>query len=294
MRIRAAAALLLALAGAARAEVVERVLGPLTLEGRALAMEGPHAKTEFRFERPGFVTAFSASVLDASGAARDHDGLHCHSSFSDPAGVGPARTRFMPQGLIAEDARIVLNEGLGEVRFPDGFGVPVSTGKSYALEAMLEDEDGDQNGVYTVRYRVEVAPSTAPLKALTGLMVLIRRGEPGQHACDNAVWPVPPGRHAFEKPFRMPYDARIHLVATHAHRHLAELSILDVATGKALYRSTAQPGPRGYPRQVPVYSSAEGIPVKKGGRYLFRIVYDNPTKASSLGAGGMRLYVRPS
>jgi hypothetical protein len=288
--MRLAAALLLALAGAARAEVIERRLGPFELKGRTGLMAGPEAVVEQRFEKPGYITAFSASLKDKDLRSRDHEGLHCHSSLDS----GQLSQRFARQGLRAEESRLVLNEGLGELRFPEGFGLPVAAGRAYALQGMLEDDDGTRSGSYTVDYRIELAPAEPRLKALTGLLVLIRStAEAAAHAhCDSSVWSVPPGRHSYEKPFTMPYGARVHLIAAHLHRYVRALEIVEAATGKPAYRAEVALNAQGYPLEVPVYSSAEGLPLRKGARYLFRVVYDNPTAADSPGAGALRLYLR--
>jgi hypothetical protein len=287
-----AAAALLALSAAARAETIEKTLGPFVLKGKAPVMAGPEAATEVRFAHAGFVTGFSARILDSRFKPRDHEGLHCHSALTANDSAR-SRQRYKGSGLVAESARFVLNEGLGDIRLPDGFGVPVDSVTAYSLNGMLEDDEGLLGGIYTVKYRVEEAPADPPLKALTGLMLLVRRDAPASaHLCDTSVWPVPPGLHEYDQPFTMPYTARVHLIAAHLHRFVREISIRDEASGETVYKAAVELNATGYPQSVPVYSSAEGLPLRGGSRYTFRVVYDNPTSSDSVGAGALRLYVR--
>jgi hypothetical protein len=297
MRARrlAAAVSALLLARAARAETVVRTIGPLKLEGRSKAMEGPQADQSFRFPHSGFVTAHSVRILDAAGGVHTDDGIHCHSIFfrdddrGDSSGAGGLRER----GLLSEPSRLGLSENQNEIAFPAGFGVFVDTASSYDIGGQLVDVDGTRNGTYTMEYRFELAPASPPLKALTGYLVKMQSAMDAEgHACGpNNTFFVPPGRHSYQKEFSFPRAVRLHYVSTHVHRHAVLIELVDAASGKALVSAPVRFAPDGSLTDSPVYSSAEGLVLKKDAKYLFRLTYDNPLAEPIDAMGNMRLFV---
>ncbi|MFI5363800.1 MAG: hypothetical protein ACHQ49_17705 [Elusimicrobiota bacterium] len=292
----AAAVLTVALSASARGETITSVLGPVELKGVHTAMDGPSAAVIKKFDRPGWITAFSVHLLDAEKRSADHDGVHCHSILDSKSEPDEARMRYRSLGLSVENPHLLLSEGQTGIRFPDGFGVAVDTVSTYDLGGMLQNEDGSKEGAYTFEYKLEFADArtTPPLKPLTVLVVKIRDGSaPGAPHCGSVVWDVPPGRHSYEKSFEMPYASRVRYISTHVHRYIEKIELLDERTGKDLYQTRIALDDRGYPKETPSYSSAEGLPLEAGGRYVFKLTYDNRLDHPVAAMGMMLLYESP-
>jgi hypothetical protein len=291
----AALALGLALAAGAGAETLTRTIGPVVLEGPSSPFEGPEASATLRFERPGYVTALSVEVLDDAGRSHDHEGLNCHSLF-DSAGLEPrdASGAGARSGVTAEPDRFGLSDNQTRISFPAGFGVKVGPESPYRLSGQLQNPGGRHDGRYSLKYSFELAPAGEKLRELTGLLVKIKRGEGADaspHDCGPmSLWMVPPGRHEYHRAFKMPYDARLHYVSTHVHARAVEVSMLD-SRGRALLSAPVRHNAAGELDLTPVYSSAEGLALRKGESYTFSLVYDNPGPGPVDAMGNLRLWV---
>ncbi len=279
---------------AAAGETVTRTVGPLELEGRTEAMNGPQASDSFRFERAGFITAHSVDIRDATGASRLADGLHCHSVFRRESSDDSVPVRPGDRSLLSEPVRLATSDNQSEIRFPAGFGVYVDSAAAYAVSGMLVDAEGSHAGAYTMTYRFELAPAEPPLKRLRGLLVkMLKPVDERGHECGHGLsWDVPPGRHVYEKAFVMPETARVHYISSHVHAHAREVSLVEAKGGKVLHRAPIRLGGRGQPLDSPLYSNADGLVLRKGERYVFRLAYDNPGAKPIDAMGNLRLYVR--
>jgi hypothetical protein len=294
-RFLAAAAACLLAVGALRAETRREVLGPIILKGRHAAMEGPHVTQTPRFRRSGWLTAYAVHVLDASGLRRDHDGIFCHAVLADVGRDDSEKKSVSPANAVFSEAvHLLASEGQNEIRFPQGFGIPVHVGETFAFEAMLQSDDESNDGAY--RFEVETETLDAgdgpALQSLSDFMVRIQ-DPAGGHSCGGQPgFSAPPGLHAFETRFKAPSDARIHYMTTHLHRYAKEILLQDAATGEELYRSKVKAGPSGHPVELPFYSSTTGLPLARGREYIFRAWYQNPTSKPVMGMANLRLYFR--
>ncbi|MFI5349403.1 MAG: hypothetical protein ACHQ2Z_07660 [Elusimicrobiota bacterium] len=290
---RIATILTAAFCASARGETITRAVGPLELKGVQTAMSGPSANITQKFDRPGWITAFSVRVMDANKNPAEHEGVHCHSVLDNLSEPIEDRTRYRSLGLSVENPHLLLAEGQTEIRFPEGFGVAVDSVTSYDLGSMLQNEDGTKDGSYSFEYKLEFtgAGEKPPLKPLTVFVVKIRDGAgPGDPHCGSPVWDAPPGRHVFEKAFEMPCAAQVRVISTHVHRYIRTIELLEEKTGKTVYQTPVELDARGYPKEIPTYSSAGGLPLEAGRRYVFRLTYDNPLKHPIAAMGMMLLY----
>lgn len=294
MRAWPRSALLLACAlGAAGASAgtTTEVSPKVLMKGRQKQMVGPESVTEHQFHKAGWITAFSAHVVDAKGARRDGDDVFCHTALSVPQDLEHLH-RYHQSGVLAESIHAALGDGQNEIRFPEGYGIPVSSGGAYELESVLHSDDESHDGEYRFETSLTTvdADSGKKLKDLSDLVVAVNGA--GTYMChDTAAFDVPPGRHTYEKEFTMPVDASVHYILMHAHRYAREAVVLDKETGKELYRGQVALKENGYPSALPFYSSAEGFRMRKGRKYLFRLVEDNPSKQAIDGMAVMRLYI---
>jgi hypothetical protein len=281
----------LLLASAAAGETVVRELGPLKLEGPTKPMEGPQADGAVHFDHAGYITAHRVDILDAAGRSRVRDGLHCHSIFHREGGDDSVALPGAAY-LRSEPVRLGTSDNQAEILFPAGFGVYVDSSTPYGVSGMLTDPEGAHGGEYRMRYTFELAPADPPLKRLRGLLVKIPgHAMPDGKECGHAgEWMVPSGRHVYETAFTMPETARVHYMSAHVHAHARELALVD-PRGRVLHRAPVVLGERGQPVDSPLYSSAEGLLLRKGARYVFRVVYENPGAAPIDAMANLRLFV---
>jgi hypothetical protein len=283
-----ALASLLLLASAARAETVHLRMGPVELKGVIGPMDGPVADRDVVFDKPGWVSAVSFRALKADGQPAD-PAVFCHGILLDPReGDG----RYVAEGNYNFE-RIHLTSYIGknELRLPDGFGVEVDSGTPYRLEAMLRSPGVPRDGSYLLDVSYEFTPrgAAAPLRTLEMLRVAVAGDINRGHGIGE--FHVGPGRLEREAAFTVPRDYVVHVIDFHVHRFVETIALVDASDGRVLYSGKVLKRADGWPELQPVYSSREGIPLKKTGRYLFRIDYDNRTQETDLSMAAMRLFV---
>jgi hypothetical protein len=285
-RLAAAALLFVALGVPARAETTTDVSPPLALKGVQKQMQGPTTSADRVFHKAGWITAFSVHVVDGKGRDRDHDHVFCHTAVE-----GTVNADY-PDNVRLEGLHLTLGDGQNEIRFPEGFGIPVESSTSYRVVSMLHSDDPAMDGVFSFATRMETADAGngAALKALSDVEVSVK-GDGGRDCHGIPALEILPGRHSFEKEFVMPLSGRVHYIQTHMHRYAEEVALEDRATGKILYRGVVKQDPAHYPEELPRYSSVEGFPIEKGRRYVVRLTSFNPTDETDEGMALMRIYV---
>lgn len=96
----------------------------------------------------------------------------------------------------------------------------------------------------------------------------------------TAHWIVPPGeelnRTNVTRFLNLPYDTKVHYIATHLHPYAESLTLNDLTTGKQVYQSTVRNSKdRIGIDEVDVYSSLEGIPLFEDHEYELVSKYNN-------------------
>jgi hypothetical protein len=109
-------------------------------------------------------------------------------------------------------------------------------------------------------------------------------------------WVVKPGRQTnssyVTKLMEVPFDTTLHYVAVHVHPFCESLELRDLTTGETLFKSRITNRPSGVGVDaVEVFSSTEGVPIRKGHEYEMVSVYDNPTGADQDAMATFFLYV---
>jgi hypothetical protein len=112
----------------------------------------------------------------------------------------------------------------------------------------------------------------------------------------SSHWVVPPGREVnrtrVTEILGIPYDTSVHYIAVHLHPFAESLELVDLTTGKSVFRSRVTPveGEIGIAR-VEYFSSEEGIPVFAGHEYELVSVYDNTSPEPQDSMAVMLLYL---
>jgi hypothetical protein len=275
--LRAAlAALALALSGPrAAAEHVEQVVDhPVRLTGLHLPMTGPAVNYKFHFARPGWVRSLRVDVTDEKGASASGRGILCHTVLRS-AEQGPG-VELPAYGLSETPISLSTDENGAAIELPDGFGLRVDTSTEYHFQGRLQSSDVKNDGLYTFKIAYDFVPEgeSAPLKTLKSFRVLLDRQK---DPLPDGQWPLTPGRHSFSYGFGSPDDLDVHLLSFHFHQYATAVELIDAKSGKVLYHGDATPRPDGFSSR-PFYSSAEGFPLTKDARYIFRGFFDNTSQ----------------
>ena len=109
-------------------------------------------------------------------------------------------------------------------------------------------------------------------------------------------WVVKPGRQTnssyVTKLMEVPFDTTLHYVAVHVHPFCESLELRDLTSGETLFKSRITNPPSGIGVEaVEVFSSVQGVPIRKGHEYELVSVYVNPTDVEQDAMATFFLYV---
>lgn len=104
------------------------------------SMMGPSARAIVRLGKPGppellWITGYRTRITRPDGSEAGSAEFMCHSNL----GIAnlPARRRILASSALATPRIFTLSQGQMEVRFPDGFGIPVVSGAPLTLDTMV-------------------------------------------------------------------------------------------------------------------------------------------------------------
>jgi len=284
---------------------------PLAIDQIYHSMAGPFDRQPVDFSVLDWVTGYRTEVVDATTRARIGDEFFCHSQLQMVNG-----TRLM-----------VTATGSEEIRFPEGFGMPLSqvigavgpeqrslTLLGMVLNNHIPDIDRSARVRATVEYWRNIDDGR-PRKKLykTGLTMEVEDLEvyhppAGQPVNDDvsthcvlvgeapAHWMVPPGRQVTRKRYRnfLAIDGTVHYAVVHVHNHARYLRLIDVTTDTVLWQTDVEYEPeRVQISKIPVYDSAEGFPIFKSHEYEIEALYENTTDHAVDAMAQIDLYWHP-
>ena len=284
---------------------------PLAIDQIYTSMAGPHDRQPVDFSVLDWVTAYRTEVVDATTGSKMGDEFFCHSQLQMENG-----TRLM-----------VTATGSEEIRFPEGFGMPMSqvvgaggpaqnslTLLGMVLNNHVPDIDRSARVRATVEYWQHMDEGR-PRKKLykTGLTMEVEDLEAyhppaGQPANDDvsthcvlvgkapAHWMVPPGRQVTRKRYRnfLAIDGTVHYAVVHVHNHARYVRLLDATTDTILWQTDVEYEPeRVQIAKIPVYESAEGFPIFKNHEYEIEALYENTTDQPVDAMAQIDLYWHP-
>jgi cyclophilin family peptidyl-prolyl cis-trans isomerase len=264
----------------AQEKTLEVLSDVYTIDKKYRSMKGPQSSMPVKFEAGPrellWITGYSADVVTETG---DGDGLieyMCHSNFDIDAS---AHARLW-QGRYAVNPRLfTISQGQTDIRFPDGFGIPVTSDESFSLTTQVLNLNYDSCDL-KVRHRTRIryvrdADLTIAMKplyqtAVYGLKLL--QGADGRYGIDPAEphhgasclpganadahtytdafdrkftghWVVKPGREVNRTPvdamLQLPEDTTAHYIAVHLHPFAESLELYDATEKKTVWKSNA-------------------------------------------------------
>lgn len=291
--------------------------GPLRIDRIYTSMAGPGQRVGLNPAELDWVTAFRTEVVRVDGGKPMGEEFFCHAQLQLSnakrlmvTATGTSELRF-PEGFAVPVTRIMSSEGGGS---PDTGGVPVDlTFFGMALNNHEPSIDVQAKVRATVEYwRAGEVGDPPRLKSLyrTELNMVvadIKEYTPSDPSADVAThcalvdgriqhWLVPPGRQKTRKRATWPFtDATVHYATVHLHNHGVYMRLTDVTTGKILWQTNAE-----YERErrqivrIPEYSSRKGFQLRKGREYEIEAYYDNTTDRDVDAMAMMALFYHPA
>ena len=265
------------------------IFGPLQIIGNHSPMMGPSIKQTVLFEESGWIRSITARVLDADKTPLEDESVWCHSSF---------RLANRPNGF---PAYFVLADGLRNIHFPRGFGLPIRKEQMYSTDSMLQSDGPAKNGRYHFRYTWDIAGkgSGQPLRDLEHFRVHLKGHDPEAVAHSDAGpppdWWVNPGeKKVYEAIFEVPYAGSAHYFYHHLHHFASNIMLEDLQTGEVLFDEAIEVDDSGSILKLPIYSSVEGFAVGPGKRFRARATYNNTSPEKIDAMASLYLFVHRS
>lgn len=281
---------------------------PVTVDNIYPSMFGPtENKTDLKLYNGApelvWVTGYSATMIDPNGAQKSQEFM-CHDtlSFHRPQGRGQ-----IFGALQTEQRLFTLSQGQDSIRFPEGFGIPMSAGEELMLQSQILNLREEGIG-QTVSHKIETqyipeSATTSPMKALAmvsgGIAVDVLDPQAQEPAEDpmscapdaggqrtfnrdgkeiTAHWVVRPGYERRETVLgRMfPIDTTAHYISVHMHNYGKSLELVDETTGETVFKSICTPSADGHGlAKTTSFSSESGVRVYKDHVYKVISEYDN-------------------
>lgn len=290
-----------------------------TIDRLYRSMQGPYSMVEIPLGDPGgppelvWLKSIHSEVVDAAGKAGVSQMFMCHVNVNYD--VATHNELFGSSG----NRIVTLSQGQYATEMPPGFGVPLASTEGLKIDTMVLNhnfEEGrfDVRHRLVIRY-IRDRDLERPLQPLYQTVASaktmaqgdqaffgeLESGEggeaptclPGEHAAElvtdqfgrkiSGHWVVSPGRQVVENlvtgDLGLSYDTTLHAIDVHLHPFAESIELLDMTTGKSLFKSVATQAEDGVGlRHVETYRSSEGIPVFKDHEYGLVTVYDNPTE----------------
>jgi hypothetical protein len=287
---------------------------PMAIDRIYPSMTGPYELVEVDTSDMDWVTAIRTEVVDEADGASMGGEFFCHSQLQLHSGL-----------------RLMVNAtGTEEIRLPPGFGIPVgqilagipSAVRSVRFLGMVLNNhfpaiDRQARIRATIEYVREKDLGSSPaLRKLYPFHISMRvedlalyeppadGPQPHEDVTTHCAlvggqethWLVPPGRQKPRRRFTglVPIQSTVHHIATHVHNHGEYVRLSDVTEGRVLWQANVEyESGRRQIRNIPVYSSVDGLRVYPDHEYEIEALYDNTMDVDVDAMAMMYLYFNP-
>lgn len=319
---------------ASQDEVSELVTPAYKVAALYPSMKGPSYTNKDVYLTQGkpellWVRGYEAVMVGTDGQSSRPQQFMCHNTLSIHRAIDQHRQLFgaRPYGTRR---LFTLSQGQYEVKFPEGFGIPVLSTEKLMLQSQVLNLNREAVGD-EVRHKIRThfvrdRKLRKPLKPLcmipSGVAVKVADkcarpmpDDPTGLGCGvdpntaedaggplartpqgtfTGHWVVRPGyeERYTELPHLFPFDTTIHYICVHVHPGAESFEVRDLTTNQTLFEARGEQLTRGVGLdRISYYSSVEGIPVFKGHRYQLISRYRNQTSEPQSAMAFMFFYV---
>lgn len=225
----------------------------------------------------GWITSFSQAIHGAPESALRFSWIY-DTSQNDPYCTQHQRVVF-----------VMSVEKTPDINFPPEYGYFVKKGtKLRALAGFANFTDKAYENAF-VTMKLSLVPLSSG-KTLGDAFPLFLNAE-----CTSLYAVAPKSRlvKQLHKPFVMPFEGRMVLLASHAHKYATDM--LLVLNDKELWRTSPIHLPDGSNLGNPVYITPfNGVPVKQGDKLEWTVTYINPLERPTDAMSSIYIHILPS
>lgn len=292
------------------------------------SMDGPQSLINVNMnpdsEQLRWITGFRTEVIREGEQQHNNDFL-CHTNV-DYYDAIHFRNLNIPRRMKKRYPRLTtLSNGINEIKFPEGFGFPIPHDEQFIVASRTLNHN-IEDPFFKVKHTIDfyMEDGAKPLKALSPKAVVLLReydykspNNPNHdenpslclpldlknHSFNSkdgkplsSHWILPKGEEHYE--FDITYqlylleDTRVHAMAAHLHPFATQFTLFDETANEIVYTFDCDnyDEKRGL-KNVPVYSSAEGIQLYAEHRYKLILETNNPSDGFSDMMAVLFLYV---
>jgi hypothetical protein len=251
-------------------------LEPLVLPAGATHEESPQPEPlRVAFPADAWLHAFHVDLVDIHGDAVPGAVLH-HVKLLMPGHreiFHPIALRLIGAGAETRSADL-----------PARLGVPIASGDSLVMTAMLHNPTDRVLADVRVRVRIRYTPRPADASRTAVYPFFLHVTEP----LEESHYDLPPGRSEASWEGSPATPAYILGLGGHIHRYGVALRLEDVTAGRVLWRSDVRSDASGEVVEIPrkTFLWNDGIRLSPDRVYRVTVTYDNPT-GTVIPGGGM-------
>ena len=255
-----------------------------------------------------WITGFKAEVIRNGTTSHNNDFL-CHTNIDYYDAIHYKNLKIPKRINIVYPRLGTLSNGTNELNFPKGFGFPVAADDKFIIASRtlnqnienaffkvkhfinFKTEDGDKQlkplipkALVMLQDYDKENPNNPDLSKDPNLCVpldlKVHTYDDDRGVTLSSHWVLPAGNHQYEYEvsyqFDLKEDTRIHAMAAHLHPHSETLILFDITEDKPVYTFDCE----NYDdklglKNVPTYSSAEGLPLYKDHKYKLILITNN-------------------
>jgi len=268
----------------AKEQVLQMFAGPMRVPAHTKPVDATRgvataiiATSTFEVPEDGWITSFAPTYAGVPDQSLRFSWLFDASS-PDPYWPNLPRVVF-----------VMSLEKTPNVSFPPGYGYFVKKGAKLMILGGFANFTDAEYPSAVLRANVTFVPVSSGNK-LGDAYPLFLNAEPA------SVFTIPPHTQYFEKklkkPFVMPFNGRIVMLASHGHKLLQQ--ILLTLNGKELWKTSPVHLPDGTNLGNPFYHTPfNGVPVNAGDVLDLSEIYSNPTNAITDAMSSMYIQIIP-
>jgi hypothetical protein len=310
---------------------LELVSKPMKVDGVYTSMVGPSEERQVTLEEGKrellWLVGYEAHLVSRQSGSLVPDRFMCHVSVDLEK---KSYQQVLGPRLDAEYRLVTLTQGMTQVDFPAGFGMPIPSNQLLWVRSQilnLNEEELSDQVQFEIKLRyIRDADLESPLKPLFLVRApVVKSVDPDQNhfggvqseaGCSVGVnanpdgyleydsqgqafiphWKVPPGREETKtlitERLSLPEDMRVHCIVTHVHPAAESLTLVDLTTMEAVYQARTEPAKDLLALEsISTYSSQDGLLLQKDHQYGLISIYDNQTDKELDSMAVMYLYI---
>jgi len=288
------------------------------------SMRGPVSGHSFSLNLPSkgihWLTGYSVKAYNKAGGPESEDFI-CHNNLDFNLEKKADLWTHIDPSSADYPRLITLTQGQTQLRFPEGFGVPVKNGEQFSIltQVLNHNYTGNPKEVFhetTIVFQGPQSKKMRPLREKTVFVMLPfdeqepnkRSGktcipvDPNDHRYRNVHggvssghWVIKSGKSTYRHDITRMLDLRspeiMHYAGVHTHPFATEVRLIDLTTDSVLFASKCQNfEDRIGLKKIEAFSGQKGILLSHLHRYALEVLIENTSGEKQDMMASMFLY----